>query len=205
MFNIRCIGCQRCSREAISMWYHDHQLRWDEVSFAKMWRGTGKTATFVIGALQRIDYSVSRCQALMLAPTREAQMHWYCRGCCRMYNVSWWFMMCIVHQCAASCIEGEHRQRDSRERHSRICEVFFTRCYKYVIVSVYALVIRDKDDKVTVNTSEGIEPRGGDFTLRCAMWNMCKHQELANQIYKVALALGDYLKVKAHVCTLSWW
>lgn len=56
--------------------------------------GTGKTATFVIGALQRIDYSVSRCQALMLAPTRE----------------------------------------------------------------------------------------------------------LANQIYKVALALGDYLKVKAHVC-----
>lgn len=56
--------------------------------------GTGKTATFVIGALQRIDYSNSRCQALMLAPTRE----------------------------------------------------------------------------------------------------------LANQIYKVALALGDYLKVKAHVC-----
>jgi len=89
MFDIRCIGCQRCSREAISMWYHDHQLRWDEVCLAKMWRGTGKTATFVIGALQRIDYSVSRCQALMLAPTREAQMHWYCRGCCRMYNMSW--------------------------------------------------------------------------------------------------------------------
>eukprot|EP00438_Fugacium_kawagutii_P028303 Skav219878 [mRNA] locus=scaffold777:284437:304008:+ [translate_table: standard] len=34
-------------------------------------RGTGKTATFVIGALQRIDYSMNRCQALMLAPTRE--------------------------------------------------------------------------------------------------------------------------------------
>ena len=27
-------------------------------------------------------------------------------------------------------------------------------------------------------------------------------KELANQIYKVALALGDYLKVKAHVCNL---
>ena len=33
--------------------------------------GTGKTATFTIGALQRIDYSNRECQALMLAPTRE--------------------------------------------------------------------------------------------------------------------------------------
>jgi translation initiation factor 4A len=33
--------------------------------------GTGKTATFVIGALQRIDYSHRLCQALILAPTRE--------------------------------------------------------------------------------------------------------------------------------------
>jgi len=31
----------------------------------------GKTATFVIGALQRIDYSNHMCQALILAPTRE--------------------------------------------------------------------------------------------------------------------------------------
>jgi translation initiation factor 4A len=33
--------------------------------------GTGKTATFTIGALQRIDYSNRECQALILAPTRE--------------------------------------------------------------------------------------------------------------------------------------
>jgi len=33
--------------------------------------GTGKTATFVIGALHRIDYSNHQCQALILAPTRE--------------------------------------------------------------------------------------------------------------------------------------
>jgi translation initiation factor 4A len=33
--------------------------------------GTGKTATFVIGCLQRIDVNVRACQALMLAPTRE--------------------------------------------------------------------------------------------------------------------------------------
>uniref|UniRef100_A0A7S0A5F7 RNA helicase n=1 Tax=Pyrodinium bahamense TaxID=73915 RepID=A0A7S0A5F7_9DINO len=33
--------------------------------------GTGKTATFTIGCLQRIDYSHRDCQALILAPTRE--------------------------------------------------------------------------------------------------------------------------------------
>mmetsp|Transcript_108445 Transcript_108445/g.221387 ORF Transcript_108445/g.221387 Transcript_108445/m.221387 type:complete len:392 (-) Transcript_108445:27-1202(-) len=33
--------------------------------------GTGKTATFAIGVLQRIDYSLKACQALILAPTRE--------------------------------------------------------------------------------------------------------------------------------------
>jgi len=33
--------------------------------------GTGKTATFTIGILQRIDFSLRECQALILAPTRE--------------------------------------------------------------------------------------------------------------------------------------
>jgi len=33
--------------------------------------GTGKTATFVIGSLQRIDFSHQACQTLILAPTRE--------------------------------------------------------------------------------------------------------------------------------------
>jgi translation initiation factor 4A len=33
--------------------------------------GTGKTATFAIGALQQIDFNVRECQALILAPTRE--------------------------------------------------------------------------------------------------------------------------------------
>jgi len=33
--------------------------------------GTGKTATFVIGVLQRIDMRTAACQALILAPTRE--------------------------------------------------------------------------------------------------------------------------------------
>lgn len=33
--------------------------------------GTGKTATFTIGILQRLDFSQPDCQALILAPTRE--------------------------------------------------------------------------------------------------------------------------------------
>ena len=33
--------------------------------------GTGKTATFVISVLQRIEQSQNECQALILAPTRE--------------------------------------------------------------------------------------------------------------------------------------
>lgn len=33
--------------------------------------GTGKTATFCAGILQRLDYGELECQALVLAPTRE--------------------------------------------------------------------------------------------------------------------------------------
>jgi len=33
--------------------------------------GTGKTATFTIGILSQIDFNLSECQALILAPTRE--------------------------------------------------------------------------------------------------------------------------------------
>jgi len=39
--------------------------------------GTGKTATFVIGSLQRIDYGNRNCQALILAPTRELAQQIY--------------------------------------------------------------------------------------------------------------------------------
>mmetsp|Transcript_67879 Transcript_67879/g.129139 ORF Transcript_67879/g.129139 Transcript_67879/m.129139 type:complete len:113 (-) Transcript_67879:217-555(-) len=42
--------------------------------------GTGKTATFVIGSLQQIDFSLQRCQCLMLAPTRELAAQ-NCKSC----------------------------------------------------------------------------------------------------------------------------
>ncbi|KXH29724.1 ATP-dependent RNA helicase eIF4A [Colletotrichum simmondsii] len=37
--------------------------------------GTGKTATFSISVLQKIDPAVKQCQALILAPTRELAQH----------------------------------------------------------------------------------------------------------------------------------
>ena len=33
--------------------------------------GTGKTATFCAGILQNLDYNLTECQGLVLAPTRE--------------------------------------------------------------------------------------------------------------------------------------
>jgi translation initiation factor 4A len=36
-----------------------------------LYLGTGKTATFAIGILQKLDTSIRDCQALVLAPTRE--------------------------------------------------------------------------------------------------------------------------------------
>merc|ERR1712124_181583 len=40
-------------------------------TIAQAQSGTGKTATFTIGVLQRVDLSLKQCQALILAPTRE--------------------------------------------------------------------------------------------------------------------------------------
>jgi translation initiation factor 4A len=43
----------------------------DHDVIAQAQSGTGKTATFSISVLQRIDHTVKQCQALILAPTRE--------------------------------------------------------------------------------------------------------------------------------------
>lgn len=41
--------------------------------------GTGKTATFAIGILQQLEVGLRRCQALVLAPTRELAQVRLCR------------------------------------------------------------------------------------------------------------------------------
>src|SRR5580700_8358872 len=43
----------------------------DRDVIAQAQSGTGKTATFSISVLQKIDHTVRQCQALILAPTRE--------------------------------------------------------------------------------------------------------------------------------------
>jgi translation initiation factor 4A len=43
----------------------------DRDVIAQAQSGTGKTATFSISVLQKIDHTNKQCQALILAPTRE--------------------------------------------------------------------------------------------------------------------------------------
>ena len=43
----------------------------DKDVIAQAQSGTGKTATFSISVLQKIDLNIKQCQALILAPTRE--------------------------------------------------------------------------------------------------------------------------------------
>jgi len=43
----------------------------DHDTIAQAQSGTGKTATFSIAVLQTIDVKIKKCQALILAPTRE--------------------------------------------------------------------------------------------------------------------------------------
>jgi superfamily II DNA/RNA helicase len=50
-------------------WLYDLHSGRDLIAQAQS--GTGKTATFVIGVLQQLDFSTNTCQALILAPTRE--------------------------------------------------------------------------------------------------------------------------------------
>ena len=45
--------------------------------------GTGKTATFCAGILQSLDYNITECQALVLAPTRESWRNKLKRSCAR--------------------------------------------------------------------------------------------------------------------------
>ena len=48
---------------------HIHTLGRDVIAQAQS--GTGKTATFAVSILQKLDTAKMQCQALVLAPTRE--------------------------------------------------------------------------------------------------------------------------------------
>jgi len=68
--NMLCLiaGFERPSaiqQRAIMPVLKDHDV------IAQAQSGTGKTATFSISVLQKIDHTVRQCQALILAPTRE--------------------------------------------------------------------------------------------------------------------------------------
>lgn len=56
-------------RSLSDVWMKNMFLGHDVIAQAQS--GTGKTATFVISILQRIDMNLKETQALILAPTRE--------------------------------------------------------------------------------------------------------------------------------------
>ena len=49
--------------------------------------GTGKTATFAVAILQKLDVTLKECQALVLAPTRELAMQVCMTRCHRVTDV----------------------------------------------------------------------------------------------------------------------
>lgn len=68
--------------------------------------GTGKTATFSISVLNRIDLDLLRCQALVLSPTRElAHQTW------RVMNALADYMKVKIH----ACIGGRHVGEDAKK------------------------------------------------------------------------------------------
>ena len=53
-----------------NLWYTSDPFLGSDV-IAQAQSGTGKTATFSISVLQKLDPNIKACQALILAPTRE--------------------------------------------------------------------------------------------------------------------------------------
>jgi translation initiation factor 4A len=68
--------------------------------------GTGKTATFVVGALQRLDTRMRSCQALILAPTRELAL--------QIQSVALALGDYLEVRCH-TCIGGTARQQDAQK------------------------------------------------------------------------------------------
>ena len=76
--------------------------------------GTGKTGAFVVGLLQRVDFSKRACQALVLSPTRElaSQTEKVCQHCASvcLTLLAVWVSPEPPHTCARECAFFQHAQ-----------------------------------------------------------------------------------------------
>lgn len=79
--------------------------------------GTGKTATFAVGILQRIDIQLMECQALVLAPTRELATQ-----IVRVMTALGDFMSVKVH----ACVGGTAVREDVRTLQEKVHTVVGT-------------------------------------------------------------------------------
>merc|ERR1712232_489559 len=74
--------------------------------------GTGKTAAFMLGALQRIEYSKCALQALVLAPTRELALQIHQVGAALGHYLS---LRC--HACVGGTARGEDARKLREGQH----------------------------------------------------------------------------------------
>jgi superfamily II DNA/RNA helicase len=87
--------------------------------------GTGKTATFSISLLQRIDTSVRQCQALVLAPTRELAQ--------QIQKVVLALGDYMQADCLA-CIRGTNVREDMKRLEQGKQYLFYSSIYRFVFI-----------------------------------------------------------------------
>jgi translation initiation factor 4A len=117
--------------------------------------GTGKTATFAIGILQRLDVSLVECQALVLAPTRELAQQ-----IVKVISSLGDFMNVKIH----ACVGGTAVRDDIRTLQDGVHIVVGTpgRCYDMInrralnLASVKLFVLDEADEMLSRGFHEQI-------------------------------------------------
>eukprot|EP00359_Climacostomum_virens_P005830 CAMPEP_0204902818 /NCGR_PEP_ID=MMETSP1397-20131031/3895_1 /ASSEMBLY_ACC=CAM_ASM_000891 /TAXON_ID=49980 /ORGANISM="Climacostomum Climacostomum virens, Strain Stock W-24" /LENGTH=390 /DNA_ID=CAMNT_0052071377 /DNA_START=5 /DNA_END=1177 /DNA_ORIENTATION=+ len=115
-------------------------------TIAQAQSGTGKTATFAISMLQLIDTSITRCQALILAPTRELaqQIH-------RVISQLGEFMGVRAHACIGGTVIREDIRILERGVHVVVGtpgRVFDMMSRKHLQTNYFRLFILDEADEM---------------------------------------------------------
>jgi translation initiation factor 4A len=118
--------------------------------------GTGKTATFVISALQRIDFNIKGCQAIIVVPTRElaTQIRDVCSNIGQYCNVT-----------PVLCVGGSNIQESRKELDNTTSIVIGTpgriidmikRKYIYSSRNIKMLIVDEADEMLSPGFSSQI-------------------------------------------------
>jgi len=103
-------------------------------TIAQAQSGTGKTATFCVSTLQLVDLSITRCQALILAPTRELAQQIQ-KVCVALGD----YMKIVIH----ACVGGTAVREDIRALQDGVHVVVGTPGRVYDMINRGALRLDD--------------------------------------------------------------